>query len=207
MHPPFTYELTSRSPDSITNSTNHISEQATTSLKSICHSLSLRATSIDRNHKEQLLAASTIDQKVFQPLQFERLQFKSNDGLSSGTVVLGDRMAKFRRIVASEEKLLEGLYSDWMDVQKEITSIATEVLGAKGLELVLGGALKEGFVTKEQEELAEELEEVRQKFLDEVERVSAEAVEKVRLEEKVCPLLPLVCLKACGRVTDESTGC
>ena len=94
-------------------------------------------------------------------------------------------MAKFRKTVASEEKALEGLLREWMGVQREITSLAAEALGAEGLEQFLTGALPEGFVAKEQEERAEEVEGLRRKFVAEVERVAAGAAERVRLEEKV----------------------
>ena len=100
-------------------------------------------------------------------------------------------MAKFRRIVASEEKVLEGLYREWTEVQKEIKAMATEALGSEQLESLVRGELKEGFVTKEQEKRAEELEGVRRKFMGDVERASTDAVERVRLEEKVSSLLLL----------------
>ncbi len=72
-----------------------------------------------------------------------------------------------------------------MDLQKEITAVAVEVLGAQGLVELKTGGLKNSFVTKEQKERAEELEGVKKRFLDEVNKLSGEAVERVREEEKV----------------------
>ena len=95
-------------------------------------------------------------------------------------------MTKFRNVIKAEEKVLESLLKEWMDVQHEITAVALEVLGAQGLEELKTGGLKDDFVAKEQKERAEELEAAKKKFTDDVEKLSGEAVERVREEEKVC---------------------
>ena len=95
-------------------------------------------------------------------------------------------MTSFRKLVASEEKALESLRKEWMEVQKEITAVAMEVLGVKGLEELMSGKMKGELVTTEQRERAKELEGIKTKFLGEVETASKDALEGMRQGEKVC---------------------
>lgn len=188
-------------PESISHSREHIKQQATSSLASIGHDLSSRVINVSKHFEEQLQAASEAGNKLLVPLQDEELKFKSHDGRSSGTVVLGDRMTNFRKLVAAEERTLESLRREWMDVQKEIMAIAGEMLGPKGLEEMMNGRLQEGILTMEQEKMAEEVEGLKKGFLEEVERLSDEAVERVREGEKVCRCC---CVMCSGEFTD---GC
>ena len=94
-------------------------------------------------------------------------------------------MAVFRKLVASEEQALESLRNEWLDVQNEIATVATETLGAKGLEELMNGKMDGNFATKEQNEWDEDLERMRAKFLEEVQTMSEQAIEGMREGEKV----------------------
>ena len=193
------YQLITYISESISHSREHIKQQATSSLASIGHDLSSRVINVSKHFEEQLQATSESGNKLLIPLQDEELKFQTHDGRSAGTVVLGDRMTQFRKVVAAEEKILESLRREWMDVQKEIMAIAGEMLGAKGLEELMDGGLLEGMMTMEQEKRAEEVEGLKKRFLEEVGRLSAEAVEGVREGEKV---RHCCCVPCPGEFTD-----
>lgn len=111
----------------------------------------------------------------------------SNDGKSVGTHVLGDRMKRFQKVIATEEKELEILKKQWVDVQQKILDLASEVLlpgGLEGLATACAGDIA-GYIGPEQKTIAEELENGKKRWEDEIATVNKRSMAKFKSGEEV----------------------
>lgn len=121
------------------------------------------------------------------PLSQDELHFKSNDGKLAGTQNLGDRMRQFKNLVAQEEKRLEALWEQWIDVQQNMENLALEALGPKGVESIAHQSTSklpeyEGSFHKS---IAEEIEKERKGWEDKIAKMSKASIAKMRADEEV----------------------
>ncbi len=84
-------------------------------------------------------------------------------------------------------------------MQKEIMAMVEEVIGSTGLEELMNSGVKEGLMTMEQAKRAEELDGMKKRFSEEIERLSEEAIKGVREAEKVCRRCYVLCI---GKLID-----
>lgn len=174
--------------DSIERSRTVNSTEANALLNTADRDLSSRIRTTNAHSSTQLASLLSIQSSLHVPIDEEKLAFKSHDGKSAGTVILGDRMQKFRQVVAVEEKEIEMLGQQWEAVQKEIRALALQVLDQKGLEELLKGGVEGelgNWVSREQKERAEAIEKERKRFEEEIGRLSEKSVSKMRAGEKV----------------------
>lgn len=130
-------------------------------------------------------------EEMFKPLGQDKLQFKSNDGKLKSTQTLGDRLKKFKNLVAAEEKQLEALWKEWTDVHRSMTNLALEMLGPTRLEDAIKnptGKLPD-FVGPRGKAAAEEVEKERKKWEDEIAKMSEASLTSMMAGEEEMKLL------------------
>lgn len=113
-------------------------------------------------------------EEMFKPLGQDKLQFKSNDGKLKSTQTLGDRLKKFKDLVAAEEKHLEALWKEWTEVHRSMTNLALEMLGPTP-----------DFVGPRRKAAAEEVEKERKKWEDEIAKMSEASLTSMMAGEEV----------------------
>ena len=128
-----------------------------------------------------------LDSTLQKSLGQDELEFVSNDGKLTGRQPLGDRIERFKQIIAEEEKTIEMLGKQWDEVNQQILSLASEVVGPNGTVNLLQGSLDGalGFISPQQNGITEELEKEKHHWETEMARVNKEALENLKASEEV----------------------
>ena len=173
--------------ENIEQSREHIQQNATTSLDSIHENITERLNEArDRSQALAQAAAKTHDELV-RPIDQEQLQFTSRDGRPAGTAILGHRIKRFKKIIAAEEKELASLWTQWTEVQQEITNFASETLGSGTLETLAknSATMIQRYTSEEQKKATEELEAEGERLRDEIAGVSKASLDQMKASEEV----------------------
>ncbi|MCJ1225099.1 hypothetical protein MMC12_001748 [Toensbergia leucococca] len=172
--------------ENIEQSREHIQQNATTSLDSIHENITERLNEArDRSQALAQAAAKTHDELV-RPIDQEQLQFTSRDGRPAGTAILGHRIKRFKKIIAAEEKELASLWTQWTEVQQEITNFASETLGSGTLETLAknSATMIQRYTSEEQKKATEELEAEGERLRDEIAGVSKASLDQMKASEE-----------------------
>lgn len=172
----------------IKKSRNHLQEKAEAAIDLTCQDLIQRVTSSSTYFAKSLEALKSVNKKFHEPPSVDKLHFVSTDGNSADTQILGDRMKRFQKVIDNEEQELETLRKKWLEVRQEIINLATEVLpfgGLQGLFNTPDGGVTE-CISPEQEKVAEELENSKKRWEDEVATVNKRSITKMKSSEEAC---------------------
>lgn len=137
--------------------------------------------------------------KICRPFREDELQFTSEDGKTTGTMTIHERIAQFKSIVAEEEKNIRGLENEWREVNDSIVELAREALGPDVcLEDLLrkvqdenpgtttsGKKVMELIESTHLKAVKEELEQERKIWEAEIEKISQASTAKMEACEKV----------------------
>lgn len=179
----------------IKKSRHHLQEQAENIIDSTYQDLIQRLTSSNSHVVQTLQTIKSTNDEIQKSLREDELHFISNDGKSSGIQVLGDRMERFQKVIATEEKELEVLRKQWADVQQKSLVLASEVLfegGIEGLSTALAGD-NAGCISSEQKAIVGELENRKKRWKDEIAKLSKRSIAKLKSGEEVYkPSIPYV---------------
>ena len=172
----------------IKKSRHHLQEQAENIINSTYQDLIQRITSSNSHFVQTLQTIKSTNDEIQKSLREDKLHFISNDGKSAGIQVLGDRMKRFQKVIATEEKELEVLRKQWADVQQKSLVLASEVLfegGIEGLSTARAGD-NAGCISSEQKAIVEELENRKKRWKDETAKLSKRSIAKLKSGEEVC---------------------
>lgn len=137
--------------------------------------------------------------RICKPFGEDELQFTSEDGKTTGTMTIHERMAQFKSIVVEEEKNIRGLENEWNEVNDSIVELAREALGPDVcLDDYLrreaqdpGKKLMEMIESTHLKAVKEELEQERKMWEEKIEKISQATMAKMEACEKVSILSPM----------------
>lgn len=92
-----------------------------------------QVTALDTQFEKEAQAIAKSGEGLSKPLDQELLHFIGKDGKSAGTHSLGDRMRKFKDVVAEEKKKINDLAKQLTEIDQSIIKLATEVVGPEGI--------------------------------------------------------------------------
>ena len=128
----------------------------------------------DRYLQNEQACAKSVKEHTL-PFKNGTLEWISDDGKKTGTVVLGHRMKKLQKITDAEEAELTRQYIEWLEVQAEIDAIAAEIAGPDHIpdQSATGRLSKTDVLVAEQMELQREITEEKAKFLKMMDEAAA----------------------------------
>lgn len=171
----------------VVKSRNHLQEQAEDSITSTYRDLTQRITSSNRHFTNSLQSIKSTTDGLQRSLGKDELRFVSNDGKSTSTQLLGERMKRFQKAIATEEKEIEVLKKQWMDVQQKILDLASEVLPPGGIKCFLTPRSEDiaSYISLEQKSMLEELEISKKRWEDEIDTLYQRSISELKSGEVV----------------------
>ena len=171
----------------VVKSRDHLQKQAEDSINSTYRDLTQRITSSNRHFTNSLQSIKSTTDGLQRSLGKDELRFVSNDGKSASTQLLGDRMKRFQKAIATEEKGIEVLRKQWTDVQQKILDLALEVLPPEGIKCLLTAGSEDvaGYISLEQKSMLEELEISMERWEDEIATVNQRSISELKSGEAV----------------------
>ncbi|KAI4278127.1 MAG: hypothetical protein LQ337_001271 [Flavoplaca oasis] len=120
------------------------------------------------------------------PIDDELLELTRKDG-TAVTMTLGKRMDAYRKLLKRENQNLNGLFEQWQEVSKEISSLITDLFGPEAAESILkGGTHTElpEFDSAEHRALMAEIQAEKEKAQAAAVAIGAKAVKLMKTGEK-----------------------
>lgn len=124
---------------------------------------------------------------VRKPLEQDQLRFVGKDGKSAGTQRLGDRMKKFKDVVAAEKKKINDLAKQWAEINQSMTRLALEVVGPEGIDDLishLNGELP-GYAIPQDNSFEEEVQSKTNRFKSEITKANETMILQTETYEEV----------------------
>ena len=92
-----------------------------------------QVTTLNTHFEKEAQGIAKSGEEISKPLDEELLHFIGKDGKSAGIQSLGDRMKKFKDIVAEEKKKINSLAKQLTEINQSIIELAMEVVGPEGI--------------------------------------------------------------------------
>lgn len=143
-----------------------------------------QVTTSNSHFDQQLQTIIKSSERSRKPLDQDQLHFTSKDGKSAGTQSLGDRMRKFKDVVAAEKKKIDDLGKQWGEINQNITELALEVVGPEGIADLLSHVRGElpGYAVPQDKAFDEEVQGQTKHFQSEI----TKANETMILQTETC---------------------
>lgn len=171
--------------DCIAQSRQHIQDETDADLytTSVCLLQRLADTSSDLCQLgEQAVQAH---EAITRPLGSQVLDWSLNDGTRSGNAILGQRLKKFEKIIAAEEKEIEQQLGAWSEADAQIRQLAYDLVGQDGFGRVMAGQSTHSTEERQQKELHKEVEVEKARLNMQIEKESKSSTKFMRESEKV----------------------
>lgn len=173
-------------------SRKHIEKTTISELDAACNGLVTQTLSIMQSARDRMEEVDANTDNIAKPLSDELLELTRKDGTSI-TTSLGKRMKAYRELVTREEKTLNELFEQWVEVSRRIDDFGTKHFGPTGVKSLKSKTNADMAECEggEEQEVVARLAAERKRVLDAAAAAGEKAMKAVRANETVCSFLTL----------------
>lgn len=146
-----------------------------------------QVTTLNTHFEQEAQAIAKSGEAFQKPLDQDQLHFVGKNEKSAGTQSLGDRMQKFKDVVAEEKKKINNLAKQWAEINQSIIELALEVVGPEGigdLSRHMNGELPD-YVIPEDKPFEEEIQSKINHFKSEITKANEAMIFQMETYEEV----------------------